>query len=254
MDTTTVPSDTPTSVQHRSDAVRASMNRTSAPCASRSGTPAYAGTPTAAEMPGTTSKGTPAATQASISSAAYVSSPGSPDTARTTRLPPRAASMTRCAASRTAGLPAVVDVPSTIVGCGVPVPGRGPGNGPASVCTTATPGLACVRTTSSTSCSATRTSAFASASTARRVSSPGSPGPAPRKVTCPCSGPAGSVVGLTALAPPSDRPRPGRASRLRVRGRAPLPGRTSRARDRWWTAAPCGIRRSCRRRPAGAFL
>ena len=250
VDTTTVPSEAPTSVQQRADAVRASTNRTSAPSASRNGTPAYAGTPTAFAMPGTTSKGTPAAAQASISSAAYVSSPGSPVTARTTRLPPRAASMTRCAASRTAGTPTVFDAPSTTVSWGAPVPGS---EASASVCTSDTPWRACVRTTSSTSCSATRTSACASASTARRVSSPGSPGPAPRKVTCPCSGPAGKVVGLNVLAPPSDRPRPGRASRWRVRDREPVPPRACRARDRWWTAAPASSRRSCRRRRAGAF-
>ncbi|CAM5298261.1 hypothetical protein SALBM311S_05036 [Streptomyces alboniger] len=40
VDTTTVPSDAPTSVQHRSEAVRASTKRTSAPSASRRGTPA----------------------------------------------------------------------------------------------------------------------------------------------------------------------------------------------------------------------
>src|SRR5690242_6041263 len=48
VDTTTVPSLTPTSAQHRSEAVRASTKRTSAPPAPLSGTPAYAGTPTAA--------------------------------------------------------------------------------------------------------------------------------------------------------------------------------------------------------------
>lgn len=40
VDTTTVPSEAPTSAQQRSLAVRASRKRTSAPSASRSGTPA----------------------------------------------------------------------------------------------------------------------------------------------------------------------------------------------------------------------
>ena len=206
VETTTVPSDAPTSVQQRSEAVRASTNRTSVPCASRSGTPAYAGTPTAAAMPGTTSKETPPAAQASISPAASVSSPGSPLTARTTRLPPRAASMTRLAQSLNAGTTTAVDASSVAVCPGVPG---------LSAPRTVTPAFACVRTTSSTSGSAISTSARASASTARSVSSPGSPGPAPRKVTCPVAQVAegSEVVGLKVLAPPSDRPRPWRASR-----------------------------------------
>ncbi|CAM5227331.1 hypothetical protein SAVIM40S_02983 [Streptomyces avidinii] len=173
-DTTRMPSLAPTSLQQRAEAVRASTNRTSAPCLSRSGTPAYAGTPTAVATPGTTSKGMPAVAQTSISSAAFPSSPGSPVTARTTRLPERAASMTRLAASRITGTPAAADTSSAIVSCGVSTFAR-----------------ACVRTTSSTSGSAISTSAAASASTARSVSRPGSPGPAPRKVTRPWAATAG---------------------------------------------------------------
>lgn len=52
-----MPSLAPTSVQQRAEALRASTKRTSAPCLSRSGQPAYAGTPTAVATPGTTSKG-----------------------------------------------------------------------------------------------------------------------------------------------------------------------------------------------------
>ena len=76
VETTAVPSLAPSSVQQRSLAVVASTNRTSAPCASRSGTPAYAGTPTAAAMPGTTSKGMPAVAQASISVGRVAVEPG----------------------------------------------------------------------------------------------------------------------------------------------------------------------------------
>ncbi|CAM5632573.1 hypothetical protein SRIMM317S_05315 [Streptomyces rimosus subsp. rimosus] len=166
VDTTAVASLEPTSDQQRSSAVRASMNRTSVPSASRSGTPAYAGTPTAAAMPGTTSKTTPSAAHASISSATCASRPGSPDTARTTRLPVRTADMTRLVVSLRAGTPAVVDASSAVGCCGVSTCAR-----------------ACARTTSSTCGSAISTSARASASTARSVSRPGSPGPAPMKVT-----------------------------------------------------------------------
>ncbi len=191
VETTTVPSEAPTSLQHRSSAVRASTKRTSVPWASRSGTPAYAGTPTAVATPGTTSKGMPSAAQASISAPALPSRPGSPVTARTTRLPPLAASMTRLAASLNTGTPAAVDASSTTASSGVLTPAR-----------------AWPRTTSRTSGSAIRTSAPARASTARRVRSPGSPGPAPRNVTCPWPAKAGDrglvvgLVGFKVLAPP----------------------------------------------------
>ncbi len=69
VETTAVASLAPTSDQQRASALGASMKRTSVPWASRSGTPAYAGTPTAAAMPGTTSKTMPSAAHASISSA-----------------------------------------------------------------------------------------------------------------------------------------------------------------------------------------
>ena len=130
-----------------------------------SGTPAYAGTPSDAATPGTTSNGMHARAQASISPAAEASSPGSPETARTTRLPVRADAMTSCEAAVERSADGSNSPPSAD-GSAVP-----------------TSALACVRTTSSTWLSPTSTSARPSASTARRVSSPGSPGPAPRKVT-----------------------------------------------------------------------
>ena len=85
----------------------------------------------------------------------------------------------------------------------------------------------------------------ASASTARSVSSPGSPGPAPRKVTCPWAGRTdGSMWWGSSCSLPHKTGRTlGQHLGRRARVRAPRCLRATQVRDRWWTSAPARSRR-----------
>jgi hypothetical protein len=167
---------------------RAPATRTCTPVelADVSGTPAYEGTAVTELTPGTTSKDTPAFTQAVASSASPLKTAGSPSMRRTTRPP-------GCAfAARTTSLARDAWV-------------RFSPWSPWPASTTGVPGA---HHRSTTSCRATwsmtTASAAASSSLARTVSSPGSPGPAPTKATwAGVRGVEGEVerVGLTRHAP-----------------------------------------------------
>src|SRR5882757_10028698 len=154
----------------------ASTTRTSRTVRLVSGTPANTGTALIGATPGTTWNSSPAFRQAAASSASVPLSPGSPSISRTTRRPPLAAVVSTLA--RAAGVnaaPAASNAPSSTVTSG-PQPGR-----------------YCSR-----ECSArTTTWASASSSTARMVSRPGSPGPAPTNATEPAgrAGLAGAAAG-----------------------------------------------------------
>ena len=129
-----------------------------------------------------------------------------------------------------AGIPAAVDASSTTVSC--------------SACSTSRAGMARVRRRAPAG-SATVHPHCASASTARSVSSPGSPGPAPRKVTCPWAGQDGMVrCGGAQSARSPIRPAAPLASISREFAAERLvPRRATRVRDRWWTTAPARSRR-----------
>src|SRR5262245_5063360 len=189
----------------QSGPLAASTMLTSCTAREVSGTPAYSGTAVSAGTPGTISKGMCALAQAAASSASEPSSAGSPSNSRTTRLPCLAASTSSLArAAYASGSPLWLVPPSTISAAGFKkrashVPGAW---------------------SSSTTASAARNS-----STARTVSSCGSPGPAPTRATVPTGFFFIVDLELTWDAPASDRPRPRRAVR-------PLAGGQVRRR-RW---------------------
>jgi hypothetical protein len=129
------------------------------------GMPAYAGAARADEIPGTTWKAMPSATSASASSDPRPKTNGSPPLRRTTRRPACACPTSWALISSWRGaVPVQLVLPTS---------------------TSSASGRQCRRTSGCTSRSTSTTSAWASSSAPRRVSSPGSPGPAPTSATVP---------------------------------------------------------------------